>query len=298
MEKEILEKYIQAGRIASAVREEILPKIVIGEKLLSIAEFAEKRIQELGGEPAFPVNISINNVAAHFTPDAGDKSEFRENDVVKIDIGVQVDGYIGDTAATVSLAKDGRHNDLLEASRKALEDAIKLAKPGVSLGEIGNCIENIIRTAGFMPVANLTGHGLEQFNLHAEPQIPNIKTDSNYRLREGQVIAIEPFASTGEGFVKESGDALIYMLLYSQPVRNSDAKRIIQLGLKRNGLPFAKRWLSLPEIKFRLAMRELEMRNCIHPYPILKDVEGSLISQFEHTVIVGEKPIITTAKEE
>ena len=294
MEKQVLDDYIKAGRIAAQARDEGAAKVVAGARLIDVAEWIEGRISALGGGMAFPVNISINNVAAHYTPDREDASVFAENDVVKLDIGVHVNGYIGDTACTISLAKDGRYDSLLKASREALEDAVKIAVPGTRLGEIGEAVENRIHSYGFKPVANLTGHGLEQYNLHAEPQVPSIKNGSGYVLEDDQVIAIEPFASTGDGFVKESGEVLIYMLLQPQPVRMPEARQIINYGMKTNGLPFAKRWLAMSDIKFRLAMRELRSRNAVHEYPVLRDADGCRISQFEHTVIVGEKPMITT----
>lgn len=294
MDKAILEKYMKAGRIAARVREGCNGKVKPGTRLFDLAEWVEAEIVKMGGQPAFPVNISANNIAAHYTPGIKDESVFTVNDIVKIDIGVHVDGYIGDTAVTISLAEDSRDENLIKASKEALEEALKLAKPGTKLGEIGEAVENKIKSYGFLPVSNLTGHGLEQYNLHAEPQVPSVSNKSSYALKEDQAIAIEPFASTGDGFVRESGEVLIYMLLQPQPVRMAEARQIVNFGMAKNGLPFAKRWLGMNDIRFRLAMRELKARNAIHEYPVLKDREGCRISQFEHTVIVGEKPLITT----
>lgn len=286
-----MDKYLKAGKIAAQIRDECKDHVKVGAKFFELAEWIENRIKELNAEIAFPVNISVNNIAAHFTPNKDDKNIFKENDVVKIDIGVHIDGYIGDTATTISL---GGNEELLKASKEALDEAIKIIRPGINIGEIGGVIEETIKKYGFRPITNLTGHGLDRYDLHADPQIPNTKIDSNYELKEDQVIAIEPFATTGSGFVKESDEIMIFSLVNPQLVRSPDARRIIDLGLKRNGLPFAKRWFHFTDIRFRLALKELEIKDIIHKYPVLFDTEGCKISQFEHTVIVRDNPIITT----
>mgnify|MGYP000142963784 CR=1 FL=1 len=294
MEKEILEKYKEAGKIAARVREESKRIIKVGANILEIAEWIEKRIKELGGDIAFPPNISINNIAAHFTPNKNENIFVNENDVIKIDIGVHVDGYIGDTAYTICF-KD--YFDLLKASEEALQEAIKIVSPGTKIKEIGEIIENTITKYGFKPVKNLTGHGLDRFNIHAEPQILNVKNSDEKELKDGDVIAIEPFATNGEGFVIDSNDIRIFSVTKSieeAKIRNSDAKYIFNFGFKRNGLPFAKRWLSLPEIKFRIAAKELLSKEILYPYPILFEKKDCKISQFEHTIIVLDKPIVTT----
>jgi len=295
MNDEIFNSYLKAGKIAAQVREQCKEMIKVGSTFLNVAELIENRIRELGGEIAFPVNISVNNIAAHFTPDKEDTTVFNQGDVVKVDIGVHVNGYIGDTTITIDL---GDNKDLSKASQDALAEAIKIIKPGVNIGEIGNVIEQTIKKYGFKPIANLTGHGLDKYDLHAEPQIPNIRINTDYVLKQDQVIAIEPFATTGSGFVKESETILIFRLIAPQPVRNFDARNIIRFGEKRNGLPFAKRWLNISDIKSRIAIRELVNRGALYEYPILKDIEGSKISQFEHTIIVRDEPVVTTKDEE
>jgi len=292
MEKEILENYIKAGKIASEVREESKKLIKPGESLLKISETIEELIRKKGGEPAFPVNISLNNIAAHYTPAKNDVTIIKESDVVKIDLGVHIDGYIGDTACTIIF--DSKHEKLKEASEKALEEAIKICRPGVLLSDISEKIEATIKSFGFKPVANLTGHGLDAYNLHAEPQIPNIKFRSDYKLKEDQVIAIEPFATDGLGLIKESEPTLIFAI-HSGAVRNQDARKIIKFGEKFNGLPCAERWIPIESLfKIKIALRELRERNIIYDYPVLKEVENGLISQAEHTIIIKDEPIITT----
>ena len=217
----------------------------------------------------------------------------KEGDIVKIDIGVHVDGYIGDTALTISL---GEQEDLLEASKKALYEAINLVRPGVKIKEIGEVIQKTIEDFGFKPIRNLTGHGLKRFDIHADPQIPNIKIDSNEELKEDDVIAIEPFASNGNGFVRDLEDVRIFSIIENEnKIRSPEAREIYAFGMKRYGLPFASRWLNMPYIKFRIGLKELLLKNMIYPYYVLVEKEGALVSQFEHTIIVKDKPIIITS---
>jgi methionyl aminopeptidase len=293
MDKEILDKYIKAGRIAAEVREASKSLLKINAGILDIAESIEKMILEKGAEPAFPVNISINDIAAHYTPMRKDEAKINGTDVVKLDIGVHVDGYVGDTAYTISFNE--KYNKMVEASEAALTEAIKLCKPGALLSNVSAKIEETIKSFGYKPISNLTGHGLDCYDLHAEPQIPNIKFSSNYKLKEDQVIAIEPFATDGSGMIKESEPTLIFRLMQKGPVRNQDARTIMTFADKFNGLPFAERWIPVDSlVKIRIAMRELRERGIIYDYPVLKEVKNGVISQAEHTVIIKDEPMVTT----
>ncbi len=292
MDSEILEKYMKAGRIAAEVREASRALVQPGASLLEIAEGIEKMIIDKGAGIAFPVNISLNSAAAHYTPYKGETTTIKNDDVVKIDIGVHVDGYIGDTAYTA--AWDSKHEKLVEASEKALEAAVAMCVPGTNIGAIGEKIEKTIESYGLRPISNLTGHGLDAYNLHGEPQIPNIKIETDYALEEDQVIAIEPFATNGAGAIKESEPTVIYMLVRPVPVRSADAREILKYAAARSGLPFAERWIPLSRIKAKLALRELIMRKAVYEYPVLKEKNNGLISQAEHTVIVKDEPIVTT----
>ncbi len=282
------EALIKAGEIARQVKKEVDALIKPGAKLYDIAEFVERRIIELGGKPAFPCNLSINEVAAHYTPYKGDETVLREGDYLKIDIGVHVDGYIADTAVTYRVGME--EDDLMAASREALENAISVIRAGVKISEIGKAIEETIRGYGFNPIVNLSGHKIERYKLHAGISIPNIyRAADNYVLKEGDVIAIEPFATTGAGQVIEVPPALIFMFVRDRPVRMAQARRLL-MHIKReyNGLPFAYRWLQgfMPEGQLKLALAQLDKVGAIYSYQILREVRGGLVSQFEHTVIV------------
>ncbi len=295
MDKDTEKKYVEAGKIAAQVLKESRKIAKEGMLLIELAEKIEARIKELGGGIAFPINLSLNELAAHYTPSKNDEARIPEGAVLKIDAGVQVDGYVADTAYTLSF--DSKYDKLAEASKAALEEAIKLCKPGESVSKISAKIEDTIKSYGFSPVSNLTGHGLDKYFLHASPQIPNVKFIGGPRLKEGQVIAIEPFATNGEGRVKDSEPVLIYMLLEKKPVRSSDARKIISFAEQFNGLPFAERWIPLDSLfRTRLAMKELRERGIVYEYPPLKEVKNGIVSQHEHTIIVKDEPLVTTAE--
>jgi methionyl aminopeptidase len=295
MEKETLEKYIKAGEIAAQVLD-YAKRIVKKDMLVvDLAEKIENKIFELKAKPAFPVNISINDLAAHYHPLLNDKLAIKEEDYVKIDVGVHVDGFIGDTAATVRLAgKD----DLIKCSEKMLDSAMRIIRTGITIGEIGETIENAAKEFGFNPIRNLTGHSLDRFDVHAGLTVPNVKTDSKYQLREDEVIAIEPFCTTGNGLVKDSGSALIFRWINDRPTRMIEARKILELARdKYERLPFAKRWIQkeISPLKVELALKELLSVNAIYGYQPLREVSEKPVAQSEHSLIVREKPIILTA---
>jgi methionyl aminopeptidase len=293
MENDVIDKYLQAGRIAAEVREESKKLIKVDASLLEIAEKIEDLIRKKGAEIAFPVNLSINEAGAHYTPARNDETVIKKDDLIKVDIGTHIDGYVGDTAYSFSF--NSKNEKLIEASKRALEEAIKLCTPGRLLSDISSKIEETIRSLGFNPISNLTGHGLGRYDLHAEPHVPNVKFNSDYKLSEDQVIAIEPFATDGAGMIKESEPTLIFSLTSEKPVRNQDARLIMKFAGQFGGLPFAERWIPIDSlIKIRIALRELRERGILYDYPVLKEVGNGTISQAEHTIIIRDEPIVTT----
>lgn len=294
MEKEIMDKYVKAGKIAAQVRVYGASLVKPGLKVIDLAEAIDRKIISLGGKSAFPVNISINDFAAHCTPVLNEKTLINNDDYVKIDIGVHVDGYIGDTALTI---KPSGKDNLIICSEKMLEKAISLFKPGTKIGEIGTAIEEVAKEFGFNPVRNLTGHGLEQYVVHAHPTIPNIKNSSEDELLDGQVFGVEPFCTEGNGYVKDSGSPLIFKWMRDHPVRISEGRKILELArVKFEKLPFAKRWIQkeISPLKVELALKQLLNANALHAYAPLREVSGKPVAQTEHTIIVKEKPVVTT----
>ena len=280
----ILEKYKAAGKILVEVREAALELVKPGNRLLDVAEFVESGIRDRGGEPAFPCNISRNEEAAHATPSIDDEAVFGPEDLVKLDIGVHIDGYIADSAVTVDLS--GKYEELVRASEAALEEAIKIIHDGVSTVEIGEVIEKAIKERGYKPIVNLSGHGLLRYNSHAPPTIPNVKHEHGVILKTNDAVAIEPFATNGGGKVVESGNVEIYSLIKPKPVRMREAKKLLNEIKKYHGLPFARRWL--PRERLNLALRTLKNTGVLRDYPILREENRGLVAQAEHTVIVKE----------
>lgn len=282
-QEEALERYRRAGKILAEVRGAAVKKVGVGESMLEAANFIENLIREKGANPAFPCNISRNDEAAHATPIINDKSVFKQGDLVKLDIGVHIDGYIADTAITVDL---GDNRELVRAAEEGLASAITTLRAGVSTSEIGEAIGKAISEFGFRPVVNLTGHGLRQYIQHASPQIPNRRIERGVILEANDVVAIEPFATSGAGKVVEGTLVEIYSFIAAKPVRLPHARQLLKEIEHYKTLPFAKRWLSTPRLE--LALRQLEAAGAIRSYPVLREETGGMVSQAEHTVIITE----------
>jgi methionyl aminopeptidase len=279
---EAYKKYVEAGEILQEVMAEAADRVEVGAKQLDVANFAEERIRELGGEPAFPVNISVDEEASHAAPGADDDTEFGE-EMVCLDVGVHVDGHIADAATTVDLSGNP---ELVEAAEEALDAAVEAVEPGVHTGEIGAEIEDVIEAYGYNPVVNLTGHGVEVYDAHTGPNVPNRGLESGTELQVGDVLAIEPFATDGGGKVTEGSDTEIYEVVGDGNVRDRRARQLLDDLEQYDGLPFAARWLD--GSRAEMSLRRLVMADVVRSYPVLKEEDGALVSQDEHTLIVTE----------
>ncbi len=277
-----MEKHEKAGEILKQLRDEVVKLVKPGVKMLEVAEFVENRIAELGAEPAFPCNISLNEDAAHCTPSKNDQRVFREGDLVKIDIGAHVDGFIADTALTVNL---GDHDELVECAELALKRAIEVIEPGITTSEIGEQIESVAKEFGFRPVYNLTGHGFMPYVAHAPPTIYNYRVEKGVKVEEGMIFAIEPFITSGAGRVSERAETEIYSVISSKPVRMRMAREILSEVEKYRTLPFAKRWLRNPR---EIIISKLVRDGVLRAYPVLTEIKKEPVSQAEHTVVVEE----------
>ncbi|MFC5366363.1 type II methionyl aminopeptidase [Salinirubrum litoreum] len=287
LDSEVLDKYREAGDIWRTVIDEAADMIEPGVTHLDVAEYAESRVEELGGGHAFPVNISVDEEASHATPARDDETEFAEGELVCLDIGVHVDGYIADAAVTVDL---GDHTELVEAAEEALDAALDAMGPGVETGVVGREIEEVIRGYGYTPVLNLSGHGVKQFDAHTEPSVPNRGVERSVELEPGQVVAVEPFATDGRGKVGEGSKEEIFEIQRERSVRNRQARQVLeQITNEFDGLPFAERWLDSPRAS--MALRRLKQNGIVKGYPVLKEEEGRYVSQAEHTVVVTEDGI-------
>jgi methionyl aminopeptidase len=286
-----LDEFREVGRIGAGVREESRKLVMVGTPLLDVAETIEGMIADEGCTPAFPVNISINEIAAHYTPETGSEAVLDEKDVVKIDIGLSLNGAIADTAYTIDLS--GEHKKLVEASEKALENAIAAMKPGTKIGEIGGIIEETISSYNFKPISNLTGHKIKTGVLHAGVEVPNVKSEDPYEFKAGEIFAVEPFATNGAGYVEDQEQVEIFSLYAPAPVRMRQSRKIIEYVINEyGGLPFAERWIrkKFPSrLLVSAALKELLESHFIKGYPVLREAEKGLVSQTEHTILITEE---------
>jgi len=292
------EKFIKAGNITGQARDYGKSLITEGASVLKILDKVEDFIMKKGAGIAFPAQISFNNVAAHACSDEQDETTISADDVIKLDVGAHVDGYIGDTALTVNLS--GQYKELVDASKEALQQASKLFTPGTATGEIGRVIQDTITDKGFSPVRNLSGHGLALYQIHTSPQIPNVFLKDSTELKENMTVACEPFATNGKGAIAEHGTATVFTLIGKRPVRSPFAREVLKKIESYNGLPFTTRWLSkeFGVGKTKLALKELDRAGIIHGHPPLKEIGNGLVSQHEHTFLVRDTPIITTKIDE
>ncbi|MFB6123495.1 MAG: type II methionyl aminopeptidase [Haloferacaceae archaeon] len=283
LDDETVEKYREAGEVLRTVLDEAAEMVEPGVTHLEVAEYAESRVNELADGCAFPVNISVDEEASHATPARDDETEFGE-EMVCLDVGVHVDGYIADAARTIDLTGTP---ELVEAAEEALDAAVDAIGPGVDTGTVGAEIEDVIRGYGYTPVLNLSGHGVAQYDAHTGPSIPNRGVDRGTELQVGDVVAVEPFATDGRGKVSEGSKEEIFGLERERSVRNRQARQALeQITEEYRTLPFAARWLDVSRTK--MALRRLKQQDVVHGYPVLKEEAGRLVSQAEHTVIVTE----------
>ena len=291
------EKILQAGKIASEVRTYAKTLAKKDAFLVEIANKIEEKIIQLGGKPAFPTNTSINEVAAHYTPSHDDKT--KAHGLLKVDFGVHVDGYISDNAFSVDLENSDENKNLIQATQEALQSAIEIISPGKLTSEVGEGINSTIHQRGFQPIVNLSGHQIEQYNLHAGLSIPNFNDKSEKKITQG-LYAIEPFAtfSTGSGKIKDGPSSGIYMLINDKIPRTPLAREILEYIIESyNTLPFCSRWL-VKEFgtKALLALRQLEQNKNLHQYKQLVETTGSVVAQSEHTILLTQEDekIVTT----
>lgn len=296
---EPLEALREAGRIASKVRTSISRRVEVGMKLIDICDSVERWIRELGGEPAFPCNVDIDHVAAHYTSPMGDAASVPEGSLVKVDIGVHIDGYIADTAVTVCF--EPRLEPLVEAAGAALDAGLRMVREGVRASEVGAVIERAMKARGVAPIRNLTGHKVTRYIVHAGSVIPNVASIDGHRLEAGEVYAVEPFTTLPEaaGEVVDGPPGHIYAFQKKRSVRGEAAKKMLKFIQRQyRTLPFASRWVlrRFPGPEGRDAFAELVRSRCLHAYPQLIERSRRPVAQAEHTVIVTEDGCeVTTA---
>ncbi len=289
-DNEELEKFRLSGKILRETREEMRSYVKENMPVIDICEKVEGTIRTKGGKPAFPCNVSINEVTAHYTSPPGDTSTIPAGSTVKVDLGVQIDGYVTDTAFTVSFNPEGR--SMANTAEQALKTATDSIHGGMQLGKIGTLIETTIRNRGFKPISNLTGHSVGRYLIHAGTSIPNVAQPlSLSKVKAGEVYAIEPFVTLpeAEGRVDDSPQETIYRLLKVKSVNNEYSKKLLKhIEGNFRTLPFAERWLIgvVPKEQHKAAFKELLKTKAVMSYPVFIEVTRKPVAQAEHTVLM------------
>ena len=290
-----MDNWIKAGQIAAEARDMGARLVKTGASVKEILDEIDNFIIKNGAVPAFPSQISLNSTAAHFCPDDSDTTTIQENDVAKLDVGVCVDGAIGDTAVTVDVS--GNHQELIDASKDALDNVIKEIHVGMPITNIGKIIQETINSHGLSPIKNLGGHGLGIYNIHSDPHIPNYDNGNDNVLKDGMMIAIEPFATDGEGMIKDSSNPTLFSLIQKKPVRLPMMREILtHIDKEYKTLPFTTRWISrrFGVAKTNFVLNKLAQEGMLEMYPPLIERKRGLVSQAEHSFVIGEKIKVTT----
>jgi methionyl aminopeptidase len=290
-DEEALDKFRLSGKILRESREEMKQFVREGMPTIEVCEKAESLIREKGGKPAFPCNVSINEVAAHYTSPPNDDLKIPEKAVVKVDMGVHVDGYVTDTAFTACF--NSEYSSMKIAAEQALAAAIESIHGDMATSKIGVIIEKVIKNRGFKPISNLTGHSVGRYLIHAGTSIPNVMQLSFGKVKTGEVYAIEPFITlpNAVGRVENRPEVTIFRLVKAKSVKNQHTKQLLKyIEDNFRTLPFAERWLigAVPEDNHRDAFKELLKCKAVMGYPVFTEVSRKTVTQAEHTVLMTE----------
>jgi methionyl aminopeptidase len=293
MDDTVYDNYIRAGKIAADARDYGVTLLKPGARFLDIATQIENRIKKNGAGLAFPVNIALNTLAAHYSPRHDDQSIFKKGDIVKLDVGAHINGYIADTATTVEI-ETHVYDTMIQASSEALKKAISVLNVETPLSEVGRTIENTITAHGYKPINNLMGHGLNQYELHSGLSIPNIGAlGGKIKPKDGDVVAIEPFATNGVGHVISGEGSNIYLCndsLKTKFIRDGKIKILFEkINTNYRTLPFSQRWChDMFPNEGDIALKKLSFLGLTKHYPQLVEAKGGMVTQKEHTVIIKE----------
>ncbi|MFX0001416.1 MAG: type II methionyl aminopeptidase [Candidatus Hodarchaeota archaeon] len=289
-----IESLRKAGKIAQVVKKYFKPKIKVGVKVIDLISAIESKIEELEGFCAFPVNLCINNIAAHYTsPIKDDGLEISEGDLVKIDLGVHINGYIVDTAFTVNFNENDSLENIIQATEVSLDAAKMMVKPKTNTRDIGKKIEDIVRGFKYNPIRELGGHEIERWTVHGKKQLPELGSQGGDVMEEGEIFSIEIFASTGEGSVHNTQYSYIYEInpyAGRVPLRRKTSKQLLGfINQNYKTLPFAERWLAK---EFRLGvvfgLQELVQQGKLQAHYVLAEKKGIYVAQSEETILITQ----------
>lgn len=319
-----LNNMIKGGKIHQTVNNHIKNIIKPNISLIDLANNIENKIKDLTNYKstiplnsgiAFPTGLSINNCVAHWTPKINNTRILLENDVIKIDYGIHINGSIIDSAFTHTF--NSKYNTLLESSRTSTDIAIKLCRPDMLLGEIGKEIEENMcsyeieldnKIYNIKPVKSLCGHLINKYEIHGDKIIPNIYLkDYNKRINSNEFYAVETFATTGTGETYEDvNDCSHYMINYTNNLKKCDipnnSQNMYKFIIKYfNTLAFCDRWIIgkslkknknneiLEDTNLNKYLNNLHKAKIVNLYPPIYDTDRkSYSAQFEETIYVDE----------
>ena len=209
---EEIEKMARAGAILVATLEQLESRIRPGVSTGELDEIAERFIRARGGTPTFkgyrgfPGSIcaSPNAMIVHGIPGA---YRLKRGDIVSIDVGVTLDGWVADAARTFPVDEvSPQAQNLLSATEESLHAGVAECRPGNRMGDVSSAIQRVAEGAGLSVVRSLVGHGVGR-SMHEDPQVPNYgRPGKGPLLEEGMVIAIEPMMTAGRPAVRVGGD--------------------------------------------------------------------------------------------
>lgn len=305
IDDDVIEKYREAGRVNAEAAMYARTLVKPGESVLEIVNAIESFILDKGAGLSFPVNISLDDCAAHYSPSINQEDTYILPDagLLKVDIGTHVDGYIADHAITIDVGNSGGvYQRLIDAAEAALDVVTKNFIVGQNVVHIGKLVEETIVKASFSPIRNLGGHNLEKYNLHGGVFVPNTGSGYPYVLKEGDVFAVEPFSTNGQGNVVDGTKRMIYRF-NKRPKKQINMQLLGYLELIHKNfvtLPFSPRWLigKMPTERIMPTVNELAKKDLLQSYPLLMERGKGLVAQAEHTVIVhADSAEVTTAIE-
>ena len=298
-----VQDYIKAGKALAAAKKLARDIVQPGASFLEVGNRIEQVILDQGCELSFPVNMSLNEIAAHYSPPIDDKSKIPEKGLLKIDAGSHFNGYIADSAITINIDEDPKLQKYVDAARNGLNAAVEIFKPGVKLYELGEVIANEIIYFGLRPITNLGGHELKRYNLHAGPFIPNFKdTRHDQVLKPGDAYACEPFSTSGAGKVGNGKQAYIFRFVKKVRKNMPYEQQAYMSKIEKNfdHLPFSPRWIENRDLfakkKIQRTLDYFLRRKVIDTYPVLIERSHEPVAQFEHTLVIDQegKTIVTT----
>lgn len=310
LNSDFLSDYRQAAETHRQVRQWAQKNIKAGQTLTEIANGIEDATRRLLGHDGltegdsliagmgFPTGLNINDVVAHYSPNAGCKRVLQQNDVLKVDIGVHISGRIVDSAFT--MAFEPVYDNLLAAVKDATNTGVREAGIDVRLGELGGYIQEVMESYEceidgvvhpIKPIRNLCGHTILPYSIHGTKSVPLVKTHDMTKMEEGDIFAIETFGSTGTGRCADQGEVSHYALRSDPPnaeLRLSSAKSLLSVIKKNFGtIPFCRRYLDrIGQDKYLLGLNNLVRSGIVEDYPPVVEKKGSYSAQFEHTILL------------